>query len=104
MFDCAPVVGYTTFTSNGAPDLIVVFADVLAASFGPNDSAAQLVAWNGFDSAALAPSVEPTVAPTAIAWQPVGLNANAERSTVTFTVRMSSGIPSRIVGNGLETT
>src|SRR4029077_3711722 len=83
-----------------APFFLLVAACVEAVNDGWNPRPAQFAAWKRLDTGALAPCALVSVPVTANGSQLVGLNMNPERSTVTFTVRMSNGTPCRIVGSG----
>src|SRR3977135_4373461 len=89
---------WAIFTSNEAPMALLVFPCVETLKDGLNGRFAQLAAWKGLETPALAPAVEVIVAPTPIALQFVGLNMNPDRLVVTLTVRRSSGMPCRMVG------
>src|SRR5664280_607971 len=78
-----------------APLALLVWPWVEAANDGLNGRLAQFAAWNGFETPALAPLVEPIVPVTDSGEQLVGLNMKPDLSIVTLTVRRSSGMPCR---------
>ena len=86
------------------PDLVWCLSVSPSLSFGLNPSPAQSPTWKREDTGADRPPVEVSVAVSSVALQEVGLIMNPGRSSVTSTRRSLSGMPSRIVGSGSETT
>jgi hypothetical protein len=75
----------------------------LRVSFGLKESAEQPPTWKGADTPALLPSTEVTAPVIVIGSQEVGLSVNWGRPICRVMERRSSGMPSRIWGNGSET-
>src|ERR1700686_5192379 len=93
-----------TLTSRLAPFFLLVFACVETVNVGLNGSSLHPLAWKRLETFALAPCVEVTAPVSAIGVQFVGLNVNPGRSKVPPPRLIRSGIPSRIVGNGSDTS
>ena len=70
---------------------------------GLKPSESQPPTWKGLVSGASDAELEVAVAVIAIGSQEVGLRVNSGRPNFTATERRSSGIPSRMLGNGSET-
>src|ERR1700679_3493682 len=97
-------VGNDPLTVRLAPVFLLVLACVEAEKTGLNGSVGQFAAWNRVDTPAVAPCVLDSDPSTLNGAQLVGLNMKPGRSIVTLTLRISSRIPSRIVGNGSVVT
>src|ERR1700733_4937393 len=91
---------WETFTVRLAPSALLAFPSVLVVNAGLNGRPSQPPTWKRSDSPAVCPRVEIACPVIAIASQLVGLSVNPGRFASSDTERTSSGIPSRIVGNG----
>ena len=98
MFACPALE--VTLTSKDAPEALLALPCVLAVNEGLNGRVVQPPAWKRDERLATFPVVLFSSPVTLITAQLVGFRTKSLRFISTATLLISSGIPSRIVGNG----